>query len=173
MITWAPALKKNIRELLIVFFIFASLVLISFLLTSGILSRRLTGSANELLRTAEANIRMSLEEPKATLVSSGFNIRDMIVDKDHSQEDIFNYLVNITDYLMEKEDRLAGFHGMYGFIRGDYLDGLKWEPPADYAPQNRPWHQEAKSANGEIAITDPYVDAQTSLVVVSFAQEIF
>ncbi|MDR2499879.1 MAG: response regulator [Treponema sp.] len=170
---YAAALKRNIKQLGVVLCIFALLTVMSFFFTASILKQQFINSAGELMRTAEANIRTNLREPESTLVSAALNVRDMIAIKGLAQEDILRYLVNLTGWLMENEDRVSGFNGMYGFIRGDYLDGALWEPPESYAPQERPWFKAAQAAKGGITATDPYVDAETGQAVITVAQEIY
>nr|WP_245534740.1 ATP-binding protein [Treponema primitia] len=169
----AFVIRKNYQQLLVVVFIFLFMIAGSLISTGIIMRRQLIASANEFIHTADANLKTTLREPESTLISSAFNIQDMIMDKSHSQEDILRYLTALTDWLIANEDRLSGFNGMYGFIRGDFLDGTRWEPPEDYVPQERPWYIDAKESPGQIIMTSPYVDAQTNSIVVSFAQELF
>lgn len=44
-----------------------------------------------------------------------------------------------------------------------------WQPPSDYDPRQRPWYQDAASAQDTI-ITAPYEDAQTGGLIVTFAR---
>jgi signal transduction histidine kinase/CheY-like chemotaxis protein len=170
---WTPVIRKNYKQLLIVFLIFLVMVLVSYLSSSIIFERQLVNGTNELLRTVEANIRSSLREPEAMLASSVFNIRDRIVRDGESQRDILRYMVNLTRWLLEDEERLLGFNGIYGVVRGEYLDGMLWKPPPEYSPQERPWYKAAKAAGGQIVVTPRYIDAHTNFAVISFAQEIF
>ncbi|WP_010257697.1 hybrid sensor histidine kinase/response regulator [Treponema primitia] len=169
----AFVIRKNYQQLLVVVFIFLFMIAGSLISTGIIMRRQLIASANEFIHTADANLKTTLREPESTLISSAFNIQDMIMDKNHSQEDILRYLITLTDWLTANEDRLSGFNGMYGFIREEFLDGTRWEPPEDYVPQERPWYIDAKESPGQIIMTSPYVDAQTNSIVVSFAQELF
>jgi hypothetical protein len=170
---WRLILRKNYQQLFVVLLIFLFMIAGSFLSTSIVMRRQLVKSGSELMNAAEANLWTNLQEPEATLISSAFSIRDMIVNQDRSQADILRYLTTLSDWLMNNSERLSGFNGMYGFIRGDYLDGAGWEPPAGYVPQERPWYTLARSTRGKIARTAPYIDADTQAIVVSFSQEMF
>ncbi|MFP3043796.1 ATP-binding protein [Treponema primitia] len=169
----AFVIRKNYQQLLVVVFIFLFMIAGSLISTGIIMRRQLIANANEFIHTADANLKTTLREPESTLISSAFNIQDMIVDKHHSQEDILRYLTSLTDWLTANEDRLSGFNGMYGFILEEFLDGTGWEPPEDYVPQERLWYIDAKKSPGQIIMTSPYVDAQTNSIVVTFAQELF
>ena len=61
-------------------------------------------------------------------------------------------------------------NGIYGLINGEYLDGMRWVPDADYVPTERPWYIEAMAHAGRVAVIDPYIDAQTGDVIITFAK---
>lgn len=42
------------------------------------------------------------------------------------EQDILNFLTNESDYYLQDID--AAFTGVYGFINGEYLDGIGWFP---------------------------------------------
>ena len=62
------------------------------------------------------------------------------------------------------------FTGIYGYIRGEYLDGLDWEPTEGYDPVQRDWYRDAVWAGGDVTIVSPYVDAQTGNVIISICK---
>jgi len=158
------------RQILFVCFAFTLMIAISFTATNIILRRHLAHEAEELLRTTELTIASNLREAATTLIESSFTIQHLIA-RGESQEAIHSYMVAITDWL-ESEDIVYGFYGIYGYVRGDYLDGTNWEPPPGYVPQERPWFIAAKEKRGGLAETIPYVDAQTGDVVISYSQEL-
>ena len=84
---------------------------------------------------------------------------------------------DITQYIVEETERQANlfdenFTGIYAYINGEYLDGLGWVPPEGYEPTSRDWYKTAASADGEVVIVSPYVDAQTGSVVITVAESI-
>ena len=82
-------------------------------------------------------------------------------------EEILSYLEDETAKQQAKMDE--NFTGIYGWIDGAYLDGVGWEPPEDYVPQNRDWYIAAAAEPGKPVIVQPYVDAQTNTVMISVA----
>ena len=62
------------------------------------------------------------------------------------------------------------FTGIYGYIRGEYLDGLDWEPTEGYDPVQRDWYRDAVWAGGDVTIVSPYIDAQTGNVIISICK---
>lgn len=169
---WKPVLKKNYHQLIFVFIAFLLMILVSIISVNAITRQKLLNASDEALHTVEANIKMNLQEPEATLVGASFTVQNMIANQKAPQNEILQYLTGLTDWLMENEERVSGFNGIYGVIRGDYLDGMGWEPPTDYIPQERPWYIAAKEKVDDIAMTAPYIDAQTQVGIISFSKEL-
>ena len=82
-----------------------------------------------------------------------------------SQKEILDYLTIESEKETQEIDE--NFTGIYGYINGEYLDGVGWEPPADYDPKERDWYKEAMRGAGEPEIVAPYVDSQTHEVITS------
>ncbi|GHV39149.1 hypothetical protein AGMMS49546_10720 [Spirochaetia bacterium] len=165
-------INKNYAQVIFVFLAFTLVVLVSVLSHRALTEYNLRNATAESLRTVEANIKISLNEPEATLVSAIFTIQEMITNGESNQA-VLSYLTGMTTWLMANNERVSGFNGLYGLIRNEYLDGQGWVPDAEYVPEERSWYKAAKSNPGQIISTPPYVDAQTGEVVVSFACELF
>ena len=60
--------------------------------------------------------------------------------------------------------------GLYSYYEGEYLDGDGWEPPSSYIPLLRPWYITAKLSDGEIVLSEPYSDSQTSEIMLSVSK---
>lgn len=83
----------------------------------------------------------------------------------------------ILQYIIAESDNQAGFFdenflAYYGYVQGEYLDGLLWVPPENYDPTQRDWYRSAIAARGEIAVIPPYVDAQTGEVIISISRRL-
>ncbi len=98
---------------------------------------------------------------------SAYTIDKMILEGD-SQEEILEFLTDET--VAVAETLINDSNGIYGYINGEYLDGLGWVPDEDYDPTERPWYLEAMAGNGEVVIADPYLDELTGSVMLSFAK---
>ncbi len=82
---------------------------------------------------------------------------------------------DVQAYLERKSQNLDSIisgdtKGIYGYVRGQYVDGDKWVPDADYVPTERVWYKKAVEANGMKIMVDPYVDARTGKMVVTAAK---
>ncbi len=84
---------------------------------------------------------------------------------------ILDFLEYESDYYMHSVDK--DFTGVYGWIKGEYLDGIGWTPSADYVPTDRVWYTEAVKADGEPALISPYLDAQTGTVMISISRMLY
>ena len=84
------------------------------------------------------------------------------------QDKIFEYIQQETSNQTDTFDE--NITGFYGYIRGEYLDGLAWVPPESYDPKSRSWYKMGLEGGGEVVMTPPYVDAQTGYVVISFSK---
>ena len=95
---------------------------------------------------------------------------DHMVRNGGNTEQILRYIVEETQ--RQKEKFNENFTGIYGYIMGEYLDGLNWEPPEGYDPVQRGWYADAVEARGETTIVSPYVDAQTGDVVITICRQL-
>lgn len=123
---------------------------------------------NKIKMTA-TELESYLTVAKTTLRVSADSV-DLMVKDGSDISAIKKYIVDQTKIQSEQFDE--NFTGIYAYINGKYLDGLGWDPPADYDPKTRDWYKTAVKANGEVVIVSPYVDAQTGAVVITIAKEI-
>lgn len=93
---------------------------------------------------------------------------DFMLKKGESDEEILRYLEGATREMQREFD--ANFTGIYGVIRGKYLDGSGWIPPEDFIPTERKWYKEASERGGKTVISEPYIDAHTGDIIISFSQ---
>lgn len=96
---------------------------------------------------------------------------ESMMKRDCTSEEILTFLTQESEYYMEDVDE--SFTGIYGVFRGDYLDGIGWQPEEGYIPEEREWYIEACEGNGVPVIVKPYVDAQTGQVMVSISQLLY
>ncbi|GHV03814.1 hypothetical protein AGMMS50229_03810 [Campylobacterota bacterium] len=167
--------RSSYQQLLVVAVIFVVMVALSYFAAGYVLRAQLINGGTQLMNAAETNLKINLKEPEAVLVTTAFNIRSMLIKRPYSIEDIRDYMVTITHWLMTSNEWVSGFNGLYGVIDDLYLDGQEWIPPDDWEPTKRPWYLAAKATprSGGIGVTAPYIDTQTKEVVISYAQEIY
>ncbi len=84
----------------------------------------------------------------------------------------------IEAFLLEESERYkeeidVNFTGIYGLFNGHYLDGVGWEPPEGYVPQEREWYVAAEEAKGKPTVVSPYLDAQTNTIMISVSKMLY
>lgn len=62
--------------------------------------------------------------------------------------------------------------GVYGYIRGEYLDGSGWVPDEDYVPTLRPWYVDTMRSDEDVSYIAPYVDEETGDVIMTIARRL-
>ena len=83
-------------------------------------------------------------------------------------EELREYLADETD--TTKVAILEMASSIYAYINGVFIDGSGWVPPADFVPKERPWYINAIEKKGDLAVTDPYVDANTGSTIVTLSK---
>lgn len=125
------------------------------------------------------NLGISNMKSQATMIENylnkGSNVMwlavetvDFMLKNEESNDAILIYLEGVTKKMQGEFDN--NFTGIYGNIRGNYIDGSGWTPPADFDSTERAWYKEAVGSRGRMVISEPYIDAQTGDVVISFSQ---
>jgi signal transduction histidine kinase/DNA-binding response OmpR family regulator/HPt (histidine-containing phosphotransfer) domain-containing protein len=167
---WLPVLKKNYHQVILVFAAFAVMALAGYFFVRGILSNRLLTNSKNALDTAESNVRAAFAEAEVSLFNVSGTILDMIEDGADNEE-ITAYLKRTNGWLLHN-DGFVGLYGLYGYIRGEFIDALDMNPGADYLPQTHPWYQAAARIGGGTAYTPPYIDARTGDIVITAVRNI-
>ena len=116
-----------------------------------------------------AQLENYLEMTKSALWVTADTV-DYMIRNGSSKEYILDYIMEETDHQKNYFD--VNITGLYGYVMGEYLDGLAWVPPEGYEPTQRDWYKAALAAKGEIKIVSPYVDAQTNEVVISICRKL-
>jgi len=93
---------------------------------------------------------------------------EYMMNHDADNEEILEYLTSESERYAKRIDE--NFTGIYGWINGEYLDGIGWAPDDDYVATERIWYKKALAAGGETTIVSPYIDAQTGKIMVSVCQ---
>ena len=160
--------KYNLRvTILIIFLLMVSMVVY----TSNVIR---TVSADNIREVGEDRISASAAQLDnyLNLTKDKLNVTadtvDFMVRSGSSADRILQFLTEETN--IQKKQFNGNYVGIYGYIRGEYLDGLSWVPPVNYDPLQRDWYRNAVNAQGELAITPPYVDAQTGDVIISVSR---
>lgn len=96
---------------------------------------------------------------------------EYLLKQEADHEVILDFLENESEYYTNNVDE--DFTGVYGWIRGEYLDGIGWVPDEDYVPTERVWYTDAVAADGKPAMISPYLDAQTGTIMISISRLLY
>ncbi|MDR3321228.1 MAG: response regulator [Synergistaceae bacterium] len=170
---WKRIIKINYPQLFFVFAAFFLMVMVSYISISGIVRRYLILGVEEAMLTAEANIRAGLSESEATMNNAVHTVQGML-DGGASQEEVLTYLTDTTSWMRRSEAWMLGFYGVYGYIRGEFIDGIGLNPTAEFVPQTRSWFDTAvRNAENTTAYTEPYKDLRTGNIVMTSVRNIY
>lgn len=100
---------------------------------------------------------------------TAYALEDMLEDG-RTQAEILHYLEKQTKTVSKTV--IKNPKGIYGYIRGEYLDGTGWVPNSGFDPKERPWYVNALANEGNITLVDPYIDAQTGMIVMTISKDL-
>jgi len=164
-------IRNNYLQLLFVFVAFILMVITSYFFIGRILQNRLLSEANQLLYSAESNVRAGLSEAETTLLNSYYTVQDMI-ENNADHKEILDYLTQTTQWMHRPSHGLMTYNGIYGYINGEFYDGIGLRPGDDYIPQTMPWYQTGIRSGKFVSYTVPYRDLRTGNTVVSAVRNI-
>ena len=119
------------------------------------------------LSAATARLENYLETSKSSLWVTADTV-DHMIHSGASTDEILAYITEETTNQKQHFD--VNINGLYGYIMGEYLDGIGWEPSENYDPTRRDWYLAAVEAKGDATIVSPYMDAQTDGIVISISR---
>ena len=164
-------IRKSTVHLTIPLVIIFVLMTIMVIYTSNVIRKVAVGNINEVgedrLSGVAAQIENYLETTKSVLWVTADTV-DLMTKTGATTDEILQY---ITEESAKQEQHFdENYTGIYGYVMGEYLDGVAWVPYEGYDATERDWYKAAIAANGESTIVSPYVDAQTNAVIISISR---
>ena len=102
------------------------------------------------------------------------HVVDGMINEGRTNEEILEYLTAESESIKVSID--MDYTGIYGWINGEYLDGVGWVPDDDYVPTERPWYTETAADGSDevdhVTFVSPYLDEQTGTVLTTMAKEL-
>lgn len=164
-------ITENYPQVLIVFLAFLTMVLVSYFYVSNIVQRQMLTIGEETMNTIQTSVTASLSESELMFSSVSQETKTLLINGE-SNQDILEFLVSTNNYYGEERSLRSDFLKVYAYIRGEFLDGSGWVPPDDYVPMQRPWYIGAAENGDGIYFSEPYVDADTGGICISFSQQL-
>jgi signal transduction histidine kinase len=163
-------IRHNLGQLMFVVLSFALMVVVSYLFVSRIVEKEIFSNVLKTMQTEEVDIRADFQEAEVALLTTELFAKEML-RKGGSMEELRSYIASQTNILTPQRGRVRGFMDIYAYIRGEFISGTGWEFPREkYNPFVRPWYVYAAEADGNLAITSPYIDADTGKTIITFTK---
>ncbi len=106
---------------------------------------------------------------KNTVMLAGHVVDEMIREGQPNSK-ILEYLT--AESLSIKKSIDMDYTGLYGWINGEYCDGVGWIPDESYVPTERPWYKETIADDSDVTFVRPYLDKQTGTVLTTMAEKL-
>ncbi len=157
--------KHNMVKPLILVFVF---VVVMVVYTSRLTYSVAVLNSNAIIEDRLLNVSSLIDNH----LNTAENVLQITADSVHHMLISGSTPARIHEFLVEETDNITkqfgdNYHGVYGYIMSQYMDGLDWVPPEGYDPKSRDWYIVARENDGEAAIVPPYVDAQTGNLIIS------
>lgn len=105
-----------------------------------------------------------LLESVDTVKMTAYTVNSLL-EEGAGDDEILDYLAQQTKAY--KKTMSSDFTGVYGAIRGKFLDGSGWTPPEGFVFYERPWYLAAMEGHGEVTLVTPYLDTKTQTIMMS------
>ena len=148
------------------------MVLVSYVYVSRTVSNQMLLIGEASMDTTQTAVSAGLTETELLFANVVQTVENMLSNKESNAE-ILTFLRSTNAYFNAARSPLPDFMKIYAYIRDEFLDGSGWVPPPGYRPESRPWHIGAENSNGKIFFSEPYTDAETGGLCISFSQKLF
>jgi signal transduction histidine kinase/CheY-like chemotaxis protein len=165
-------LRKNIHQVLLVFVAFSAMVLVSYVYVGLIVRGQMETIGDVSMDLTRTTVSAGFAETEMLFANMSQTVEGML-STDKTNEEILTYLRETDAHFNAARSPVPDFMKVYAYIRGEWLDGSGWVPPPDFVPENRPWHIGAVNNDGHIFFSEPYVDAETGGMCISFSRQLF
>jgi signal transduction histidine kinase/CheY-like chemotaxis protein/HPt (histidine-containing phosphotransfer) domain-containing protein len=146
--------KKYYRQLGIILFAFAVMTAVSYLYVSGVMKQELRSRAMSALNNTAIRIQAILNESETLLNISAYSVEDFLSDSEEYLR-IQTFLRNAKNSFVTSDNRSFAFNSIYGYIQGEFFDGLNWGVVPSYDPESFPWYKGALEKEGELFFSSP------------------
>jgi len=162
-----PGRFKRLAPMLLIFLLMIGMVLYTTHMISDVSVANIQEVGEDRISASAAELENYLGTAKSTLWVTADTV-DLMLRSGATVQDAANYIIEETEHQKQQFD--VNITGLYGYVKGQYIDGLSWVPPENYDPTRRDWYLAALEAKGETVMIPPYVDAQTDDMVISVSR---
>ena len=153
--------------ILFIFLLMIGMVLYTSNVISSVAATNIREVGEDRISASAAQLENYLQMIRSSLWVTADTV-DLMEQRGDSPQEILRYIREETQN--QQQDFDDNYIGIYGYVMGEYMDGLDWVPPANYDPTRRDWYVAAIRAAGEATIVSPYLDANTGDVIISISR---
>jgi len=168
-------IRSLMRKMYMQVWVLLSFVLVmafGYILTGNMEQKHLKREADSALFHMQANIESEILENEIMLNTIAETIRGMFFyEKNYDM--VSRYIKSLTKYIASNDRYAQYITEIFGVFDGKFITSNSWVPPSDYVTEERPWYKAAMKAGIEVKITEPYVDAISGKIVISYVRHIF
>ncbi|MDR2104134.1 MAG: response regulator [Deferribacteraceae bacterium] len=141
-------LIKYRKQLGIIFLTFAAMAGVSYWYVSGVMKEQLNSRAMSVLTNTGSRVQSILTESATLLNFVSYSVEEIIADGEETFR-IQRLLKNAKSSFTAQRGGFA-FNAVYGYINGEFLDGLDWGVIPEFNPEERSWYIGALEKEGEL-----------------------
>ncbi|MDR2731017.1 MAG: PDC sensor domain-containing protein [Treponema sp.] len=160
-------------SLLMIVFTTVSLSLIFFYNLRNITSNLTEFNTRSNVDHSRDIVIYSIEEYETTIRHIAVSITQFFKQGVASQEVIAGYLQDILEIVPNSLDLYYTNNRTWNQPGGIAAFGGGWIPDDDWDNTQRSWFTDAKNAAGQIAFSEPYVDAETGDIIITLSMTVF
>ncbi|MDR0222053.1 MAG: response regulator [Oscillospiraceae bacterium] len=171
----ARTIRLPYLQVLFIFVAFGLMVLLSYIYVSNIEHKNLLKNADNALRNTQVHIESDLREMETSLVIISETVRGMIFNGEDADK-VGKYMGQISDSLIRDDKYAANMSAVYGYFDvfgGEFISGVDWIQPGGFNPKSRPWYEAAVEADGNVGVTEPYINMITNESTFTYSRRIF
>ena len=163
-----------LTRLLIVLMAYVLMVSASCFVMFRTLNAKLLQNANEMMNDTSIFLSHLLNEPEVILNFIADNIEGMY-QRGEELDLIKNYMTECSSERFKERAKVVSYYSVFGYFdkTDEFFDGGGWQATEDYDPKIRLWYIAAMSTENEVAITTPYIDADSQVLVIAYTRRIF
>ena len=163
----APGRIGLLVPILFIFLLMVCMILYTSHVINNVAASNIREVGEDRISASAAQLENYLQMIRSSLWVTADTV-DLKIKNGDSPEDVLRYIKEESENQQQNFD--DNYIGIYGYVMGQYMDGLSWVPPENYDPTKRDWYVDAIKAGGEATIVSPYLDANTGDVIISISR---
>jgi len=168
---YTKILKQHLWELIVIFFTLILMVAGSAYFGDRSVKNHISQLGEETMNTVETAVAASLKQAELQFELL-FDEVQFIISRGADKSEILTLLEYFRKVYRASDSRMPEFMSTYGFFDGEAIFDDGWIPDYDYVPQNRPWYIGAIQNKDRVFFSEPYVDADSGMMCISFSRRL-